>query len=402
MFERPRASLGLVEFVLLLALINALTTFSTESIAPAQIAVGADFGVINRISLQYIISMMFWGMMAGEWFVGPLSDAYGRRPIMILGVSVFILGTLVVLISASFNTLLVGRFIQGLGMAACKITTRAIVRDSYQGDDMARISSFMAIIFIFVPMIAPVFGEVIYLAFGWHVIVGSWLVGAFLLAIWFFWRQSESLPESERRPMSWHPIKSGVLDIIRNRRILGFTLTLGCLWGFQLQYLSNAKSLITDIYGIERIGVIMAFVAVGMAVAAVVNGQVVRQVGSIRLASIAIVLIFLLSMLDLSVLNIMNQVPWLYFLGSLIVKFGLMGFCYGNLTAAGMVDLAKMAGLGASFMSALSSIVGLVLSKVAGMFYNLHLETFYYPMAIMSALTVIALLWAISAPSTES
>ncbi|MFQ3231396.1 MFS transporter [Reinekea sp.] len=398
----PRATWGFVEFVVVLALINALTTFSTESIVPAQIAIGAEFGINDRIPLQYIISIMFWGMMAGEWLMGPLSDAYGRRPIMNLGLLLFVLGTCVVLLSHSFDGILFGRFIQGLGMAACKITTRAIVRDSYSGDEMARISSFMAIIFIFVPMVAPVFGEIVFLAYGWRAVVWSWLFGALLLIFWFFIRQKESLPIEDRRLIAWQPIKTGVLSIIRNRRTLGFTLTLGCLWGFQLQYLSNAKSLITDIYGIERIGFVMGLIAVGMAFSAAINGSIVRRFGSIRLAKSAIILIFLLSIVDLAVLNVTNHVPWIYFLGSLMIKFSLMGFCYGNLTAAGMVYASKIAGLAASFMSALSSVIGLVLSKIAGMFYNLHLDTFYYPMAIMSALTLLALMWSLSAPATKN
>ncbi|MDG1997097.1 MAG: MFS transporter, partial [Emcibacteraceae bacterium] len=135
------------EFIALMAVIMSLVALAIDSILPALSAIAFDLNVSNMNDSQWIISTVFIGMSAGLLFYGPLSDAYGRKPILYIGVVLVLIGDIISIFSTDLTIMLVGRFLQGFGGAACRVITVAMVRDRFEGADMARFMSLIMMIF---------------------------------------------------------------------------------------------------------------------------------------------------------------------------------------------------------------------------------------------------------------
>ncbi|NJO34358.1 MAG: multidrug effflux MFS transporter, partial [Rhodospirillales bacterium] len=140
----------------------SLVAMSTDSILPALTAIGAELGVADANRAQLVISALFLGLGLGQMVYGPLSDRFGRRPAIQLGLALFLLGSVLSIVADSFAMMLAGRVLQGLGVAGPRIVTVAMVRDRYAGADMARIMSLVMSLFVLVPVVAPTVGQVIF------------------------------------------------------------------------------------------------------------------------------------------------------------------------------------------------------------------------------------------------
>ena len=156
------------EFIALIAMLSSLTALSIDAMLPALVTIGRELGVQHDNEAQLIISTLFLGLASGQVLFGPLSDATGRKPLMYVGLGIFMLGSLVSMLAQDFSHMLVGRFLQGLGASAPRVLSIALVRDCYAGRSMAQVMSFTMSIFILVPMIAPFLGQVILLVAGWR------------------------------------------------------------------------------------------------------------------------------------------------------------------------------------------------------------------------------------------
>ena len=160
--------LSTIEFTILIALMVSLSALSTDMMLPGIATMSEDLGAVNRNAPQLIISALLLGLTFGQLFYGPLSDSFGRRPLVFLGFSIFLLGTLICIFAPSFKVLLIGRLLQGFGAAGPRVVGTSIVRDLYSGRHMARILSFMMSFFIIVPTIAPFIGQYILTIAGWR------------------------------------------------------------------------------------------------------------------------------------------------------------------------------------------------------------------------------------------
>ena len=218
----PTKPLGIPEFVTLLAMMVSILALSIDAMLPALGQIGVDLGVSDVNDTQLIISAMFLGFAAGQIIAGPVSDSFGRKPVIYGGYAVFIVGCMASMMATNFETMLAGRVLQGLGAAAPRIVSLALVRDGYEGRAMARIMSIVMAIFILVPAVAPGVGQVTLLFAHWRVIFGLLLLMAVIALVWFAARQPETLAVSDRRKFSvqkhcrWH---RGSLRLSRRRRL---------------------------------------------------------------------------------------------------------------------------------------------------------------------------------------
>ena len=222
---------GVAEFVALLALLTSLTALSIDALLPALRPIGEALGVVDARNLQLVVSIFIGGMVVGEVVAGPISDAIGRRSTIALGLSIYALGTLVAMRAGAIETVLVGRFVQGIGVAGSKIASRAMIRDRYAGDEMARIASFVFTVFIVVPMLAPFVGQLVLAVAGWRAIFGSYLAVAVLCVVWLWTRQPETLPAERRLPLDARRLGRNLSRILRHRRVMAYTLAAGCVFG---------------------------------------------------------------------------------------------------------------------------------------------------------------------------
>ena len=161
------------EFVPLIALLISIVAFAIDGMLPALPAIGQDLGVANRNDVQFVVTALFLGLSLGQFAFGPLSDRIGRKPAIHAGLVLFMAGCLMSVFARTFEVMIVGRVLQGIGVSGPRVVTMALVRDQYEGRQMARLMSFAMSLFILVPTIAPALGQGIQWLAGWRAIFAS-------------------------------------------------------------------------------------------------------------------------------------------------------------------------------------------------------------------------------------
>ncbi|WP_020591565.1 multidrug effflux MFS transporter [Kiloniella laminariae] len=373
--HKPRkilTPLRLPEFVILFALITSLTALSIDAMLPALPQIGQDLGVIDPRNNQLIITLFIFGMVFGDLLGGPVSDAIGRKPAILLGILIYLAGTLVAMTAQSFELLLLGRVIQGIGTGGPKIASRALVRDQYEGAAMARVLSLIMMIFILVPMVAPAFGQLV-LAFGqWREIFLSFLLLATIAGGWLWLRQPETLLKENRLPFSPGKLARSTGRIVRSRSIMAYSLAAGLMFGALLVYVSTSQAIFHDIYHTgDAFAFYFAILASSIAISSLLNSAMVMRYGMYRLVVIALTAMTAFAGLLCAVALPYDGIPPF---GAFMVIGFLLFFCvgilFGNINAMAMQSLGKMAGLGASVIASISSLVAVIVSITMGRLYD--------------------------------
>ncbi|MFG1496182.1 multidrug effflux MFS transporter [Saccharospirillum sp. HFRX-1] len=364
-------SRSLPELVAGFALLTCLTALSLDAILPGLPAIEAQFGV-STTDTQLVVSMLVLGMVFGELTFGPLADAYGRKPAIMTGLGIFMVGTLIATLATSLPMLLAGRIIQGIGVAGPKIGTRALIRDQFSGDAMARIFSFVVMLIILVPMVAPAYGQLVLAVGNWRGIFISYAVLAAIGATWLLLRQPETLSQERRIPLSLGKLAANTGLIVRHPKVMAYTGVAGLIFGCQVTYLSTAQAIFSDLYNAgASFAIYFAILASGIGLASFTNGRLVMKLGMQRQTITALVGMIVLSILLLLASWSGDGYPSL--LTFLALGFGLffcVGLLFGNINALAMEWLGRVAGLGASVIASVSSLISVCVALLVGQFYN--------------------------------
>ena len=231
------------EFILIMAVLMSITALSVDAMIPALGQMALDLNVSDANAIQLVISAIFLGMAFGLMIYGPLADSVGRKKAIYLGVSIFLSGTLICIFATNLETMLLGRAIQGFGSAACRVVTMAIIRDKYEGREMAKIMSLIMMVFIMVPALAPLLGQGILVFYSWQAIF--WFIFTFALVgvIWMHFRQRETLASENVRNFTFASFLSGLIETVKHPVSLGYTLASGIMFGSFVSYLSTAQQI---------------------------------------------------------------------------------------------------------------------------------------------------------------
>ncbi|WP_108124889.1 multidrug effflux MFS transporter [Saccharospirillum mangrovi] len=386
---------SLPELVAGFALLTCLTALSLDAILPSLYAIEREFSVTTT-DTQLVVSMLVLGMAFGELSFGPVADAIGRKPAILIGLGLFLAGTLIALLSTSLPMLLAGRVIQGIGLGGPKIGTRALIRDQFSGDAMARIFSFVVMLVILVPMVAPAFGQLVLALGDWRAIFISYAVLALIGATWLLLRQPETLSAERRIPLSFRQLATNSGLIVRHKKVMAYTLTAGLIFGCQVTYLSTAQAIFDDIYQAgAKFALYFALLASGIGLAAFTNGRLVMKLGMHRQSITALSGMLLLSFL-LLVLSWLGggHTPLAVFLALGFGLFFCVGLLFGNINALAMEWLGRVAGLGASVIASLSSLVSVGVALLVGRFYDQTLYSLAMGFFVCAALALVLVVWA--------
>lgn len=370
--NNPKQSTGFVEFIALMAMMTALTAMSIDAMLPALSQIGLDLGVEHANDSQLVISLLFLGIAVGQMFYGPLSDSIGRKPTIYIGFGLFGIGCLLSMLTTSFQIMLVGRTLQGLGVAAPRVVVLAMVRDKHGGRTMAQVMSFVMAVFILVPVIAPSFGQAVLLVAHWRMIFAIYLILVLGIGIWLGWRQPETLPVSRRIPFSLVRIGRAIREVISQRRAFGYTVTIGLVSGAFIGYLNSAQQIFQVQYGLGRLfALYFALLALALGSASMTNARLVLRFGMRALSFRAMHSIGALSVVFLTVAALTGGHPplWSLTLYLMMTFFGV-GILFGNLNALAMEPLGHIAGVGAAVIGSLSTFISLLLGTFIGQSYD--------------------------------
>ena len=360
------------EFIVLVALLTAMVAMSIDSMLPALEAMASGFGVNQPNLRQFIITVFFAGLTIGTLFYGPISDSTGRKPAIYAGLGIFVAGTLICFFSSSFEMLLIGRALQGLGAAGPRIVALAMVRDGLSGAAMARVMSFVMSVFMIVPILAPSIGQLVLLWASWRFIFLGLLGMAAIAASLLYFRQDETLPPSRRRPFSIANLAAAAREFFRYPVAWGYTLATGFIFASFISYLGMSQQIFVEIYGQGKLfSVWFGFFAVGIALAMLLNARLVMRLGLRRLSRIAIFVAFGAALVFSIVTYAYNGAPPLWSLGCyLFLTFFCSGALFGNFGALAMEPVGRIAGMAAALNGSLSSLIAILMGGYIGQAYD--------------------------------
>jgi DHA1 family bicyclomycin/chloramphenicol resistance-like MFS transporter len=379
-----------------MATLTALAAMSIDMVLPALPAIGASLGVEHPNDNQLVVSLLFLGFGVGQLFYGPLSDSVGRKPAAFAGLTLFSAGCVLALTSRSFPMMLAGRFLQGIGVAGPRTITLALVRDRFEGREMARVMSLITVVFILVPVVAPAIGQTVLAVSGWRAIFGVYLATGLVATIWFALRQEETLPSERRIPLALGRIAAATRKVVGHRQSIGYTVASGLIFGALLGYLSSAQQILQQQYALgPRFPLFFAMVAIAIGAASFANASLVIRYGMRTLANLSLRGIFLVSVVFTGFAATSSGHPPLWWLMAyLMTSFFGIGLLFGNLNALAMQPLGHIAGTGAAIVGATSMLISLVLGTWIGQSYNGTVLPLVIGFAALSACAMLVSWWA--------
>jgi len=363
---------GTFEFILLIALLQALVAMSIDTMLPAIGLIAQDLGASDPNHRQFIITAFFAGMTLGTLIYGPASDSIGRKPAIFIGLVIFAAGALICFFATSFNAILIGRLIQGLGAASPRFVSTAMVRDGLAGSAMARVMSFVMTVFMLVPILAPSIGQLVLFAFHWRFIFGGFFVMSIAAGLWLWLRQEETLPVERRLPFSPRTLLASGLEALRHPVTLGYTLAMGFVFSALISYLGTSQQIFAELYGQGPwFAVWFAGFAIALALSTIANGRFVMRLGMRFITKWALRASIGISLLFFIVAFAYSGTPPLATLGLyLFLNFFCLGLLFGNYNALSLEPVGHIAGMASAVSGFIFSVISIIGGTLMGLTYN--------------------------------
>ena len=275
------------ELIAFLAMTMALSALGVDFLLPAFPEIRAEFGLApGSTVVSRFITTYFVGLAAGQLVIGPLADRFGRRVLLRAGIALYLIGAGLTILAPTFASLLAARFVWGLGAAAGRVLTVAIVRDRFAGAAMARTISLVMAVFVTVPVVAPALGVALLRLLSWDQLVAVNMGAAVVVLAWTL-RLDETLPRASRRTLQPRELVSSVGRVLRHPASGPLIAAQTVLFGGFASYLSTSEVVYRDVF--ER-GALFPLLFGGMAlvmgVATLVNSRIVERVGLRRMIRI--------------------------------------------------------------------------------------------------------------------
>lgn len=388
-----------VELVALLAMLTATVAFSIDAMLPALPAIAADVSPDNPNHVQLVIASFVTGLGIGTLFSGPLSDAFGRIPVAVGGAVIYCICAGVAAFTQDLEMLLLARAVQGIGAAGPRIAALAIVRDLFSGRQMARIMSFIMIVFTLVPVLAPTMGAMILWSAGWRAIFISFAVFAFVSIAWLILRLPETLAVQDRRPFSVQKILAGIREVFSLPKVVSAIAVQTLIFSILFATLMSSQPIFDVVLDKgDSFPFWFGLIAAASATGSLLNATIVVRLGMRRVVTGALLGQLGISGLVLLILVLgapSGTVLFLTVMVWMISVFCLAGLGIGNMNAIAMEPLGHIAGLAASIISAFSTIVSAIIAVPIGQSFDGSLT----PLVVgVLALTVLALILLVKMP----
>jgi len=373
--DAPRLSQG--EFIALIAMLFATIAFSIDAMLPAEPMIAAALTPDDPNRAKLVVGAFFLGMGIGTFLSGPLSDAFGRKRVMIWGGVIYSIAALICIFAQSLEVLLAARVLQGIGGAGPRTVSLAMVRDLYKGREMARIMSFAMMIFMIAPAAAPLLGQQILNLAGWHAIFIAFIVFAVIAMTWLAVRQPETLPPAARIPLSFSGLSAAGRELFSHRPVVVSILIQGLTMAVLVATISSVQGIFKVEFDMEQdFPKWFALAAMVSAGASFLNARLVMTLGMRRVARLAYIGVLAMTALHFGLLNtgvLTGNWAFAAFFLWLVSLFCMMGLTMGNLNALAMEPVGHIAGFAASIMAAVSTIIGVAVSTpIAQAFDGTH------------------------------
>ncbi|UMA66096.1 multidrug effflux MFS transporter [Roseivivax marinus] len=383
------------EFIALIAMMFATIAFSIDSMLPALPEIADALTPDNVNAAQLILTVFVLGMGIGTFFTGPLSDSFGRKRIVIAGAVLYCVASLIAARAQTLEVLLAARLVQGLGAAGPRVVALAIIRDLVAGREMARIMSFVMIVFTLVPALAPSLGAVIISFAGWRGVFGSFVVFSIISAVWLMIRLPETHPPEQRRPFRAAALVSATQEMFSHPVVRISIVVQVLTFGMMFSMLSSVQQVYDVTFGRgDQFPLWFGGVALAAGTASLLNASIVVRVGMRRIVTSILMVQAATSttLVILSLASIPDQAYFAAFVFWQATVFFMAGLCIGNLNAIAMEPLGHIAGLAASLIGACATVGAVILAIPVGLMFDGTPLPLSVAMAIEATLAVTLML----------
>jgi len=385
---------GFAEFVCLIALLMALNALAIDSMLPALPAIGEDLGVASQNSRQWIITAYLLGFGGAQIIYGPLADRFGRKPILLIGIGVYIAFSLIAALAPSFETLIMARVGQGLGSAATRVLAVSIVRDRYSGRTMARVMSLSFLVFLGVPIIAPTVGQLILLVGPWRMIFDVLGLIGVVMMLWVVARLPETLHPEDRLPIQAGRIARAFAEAVTHRQSIGYTLAMTAITGALFGFINSSQQIFYDVFNEPVLfPAVFAGIAGGIAIASILNARLVVKLGSRLISHWALIGFIVMSSLHLAVVLSGHESIWTFAVLQTLTMF-CFGLIAGNFGSMAMESMGHIAGTASSAQGFISTIFGSLAGLGIGQMFNGSTMPMTVGFVVCGGLALVAVLFA--------
>ena len=390
-----------LEFVVLMAALMSIVALSIDAVLPALPMIGDYLNVSSPLENPKLITSIFLGLGFGQLIFGPLSDSFGRKPIVYAGFIVFIIASIICITTKNFEMMLFGRVLQGIGLAAPRTMCIAMVRDSYDGDYMAKILSIVVMIFILVPVVAPTLGQFLMNNYNWEFIFTFNLLFGVLVMLWFWLRQPETLKDKYQIPYRISIFKTGTIAFFKIKPAVIYTLLSGFITGSFMVYLSTSQQIFEKQYDLaDEFPLIFASLAISVGLSTFMNSQLVVRFGMRKIVHISMLSFVLISLVFIILFSSGNNPSIEVLIGFFALQFFTIGFLFGNLRALAMQPMGHIAGIGSALNGFISTVMAVPIANYIGGFVTDSVKPLFIGFLVTGLISLI-LFYSISNKVTK-
>ncbi|HEX6875913.1 MAG TPA: Bcr/CflA family multidrug efflux MFS transporter [Nocardioidaceae bacterium] len=357
-----------VQLVVVLGALIALGPLTIDMYLPAFPEISTELGVSDS-AVQLTLTGMLAGLGAGQLVIGPLSDAFGRRRPLVIGLLTHALASVLAAIAPSIYLLATVRVLQGFAGAAVSVVAMAIVRDLFSGYAVAKLMSRLMLVIGLAPIIAPSIGGAILTWTSWRGIFAVLAVAAVLLTGVAVLGVRETLPVGRRRPANLRATLSTYRSLVRDRSFLALVFIGGLMMSAMFAYVAGSSFVLQDGYGLDEaaFGIVFGLNAAGLTVAAQLNPLMIRRFGAVNVLSVAM-LVGMLAATVLVVGGLTGRGGLVGVLVPLSVVVASVGLSLPNTPALALTRHGEAAGTAAAMLGSVQFGIGALVAPVVGLF----------------------------------
>ncbi len=386
--------LGRRELIVLLAMMMSLNALSIDAMLPALDNIAADLGVLDGNDRQLVIAVYGMGMGLGCLLPGSLADRFGRRRIVLFSLVIYTVFSAITAFLQDFTLLLIARAIAGILGAGLLVAPIAIVRDLYDGDEMAKLMSLISAVFITVPVLAPSLGQGILLFGDWRLIFIILAVIGALTGIWTYARLPETLAPERRQMVNVPVIARNMRVAMSDRSAAGYVIGGALLMGGVFGYVNSAQQLYQDHFGVgDQFPLLFGMTAAVMVLSNLTNSAIVTRFGARRVSHTGVLVFIVVSAVQVwSSYAHPGDIWW--FMPLMAINLGLLGFLGANFGSIAMQPFAQIAGSASSIQTFVRMFGAASAGAVIGSFYDGTALPFAWSLLISSLIALVLVLYS--------
>jgi len=390
-----RAPLGRRELIAIIAVTMSMNAMAIDAMLPALDDIARDLDVVDGNQRQLVVGVYTICVGIGCLFPGSFADRFGRRAVVLFALGVYSTMAVFASLAPSFTVLLVVRGLAGLLAAGLIVVPSAIIRDLYEGDEMAGLMSMIGAVFVTVPVIAPSLGQVILLFGSWHWIFLVMAVLSALQAVWVWFRLPETLVPERRQKFHFQGILGNMGTALTTRSSIGYVIGSALVLGGVFGYINSAQQIYSESFGIDPslFPILFGATAAIMAVSNIVNSRIVVRFGARRVSHTGVMIFILVSVVQLwSSYAHPGNLYWFVALTS--INFALLGFLMANFSSIAMQPFANSAGAASSVQTFVRTFGAAMAGMTIGQLFDGTVQPFAWSLLVLSICGLLLVLYS--------